>query len=332
MKRVTLTVACWAALLLSGGLSHAQVVVPCGGETPLKRHVVTTYFTVEQPASASDLPSLATFLPAEFSRRLSLLPRYSASNAGGVTVLPSSAIEPIAGENGARLIGQREDAQFVVTGRVIDTSVVSTRTNYSILDNAAYNGGTLNYIGPLGSFLGARFHTDPLERQFDFEVWVYDAFTGALMKRERFADVAKVTRPIAAVGAVGKAPLGSAAFWREEYGRMMDTLLDKAVGWVDGQLACQPYMTKVAQLDGGRIYLKGGDLDGLKVGDRLAIYKQRPLNTLRAAGSGHELGVPETFSGNAVVVQVQPAFAVAEVKSSRYKVEVGDILRFSERR
>lgn len=299
---------------------------------PVRRRLITTYFMVENPGAASDMPALATFLPAEFARRLAHLPRFAALDAGNVSVLPErTAPEPAAGAEVVREIGRRENAQFLVSGRVLDTSVTRTGIGYSVLNRDPGSHGTLNYNGPLAGFLGGSVRVEPKERQFDFEVWVYDAFTGALLARERFSGAGKISNN--RIGSNFQQALGSKAFWNTDYGNTMSQLINQAAGYIDQQLACIPYMARVALVEGARrLFFNGGGLDGLQVGDSLMIYKQRPLTRIRSVGSERELGVPEMLSGDATIVQLQPNFAIAEVRNVRFPVQAGDILRFIPQR
>jgi hypothetical protein len=298
---------------------------------PVKRRLITTYFMVENPSAASDMPALATFLPSEFARRLARIPRFAAFDTGNVSVLPERAApEPAAGAEVVREIGRRENAQFVISGRVLDTSVTRTGIGYSVLNRDPNSHGTLNYNGPLAGFLGGSVKVEPKERQFDFEVWVYDAFTGVLLARERFSDTGKISSN--RIGPGITQALGSKAFWRTDYGNTISQLINQATGYIDQQLACIPFMARVARVEGTRrLFFNGGGLDGLQIGDNLLIYTQRPLSTIRSAGNGRELGVPELLSGDATIVQLQPDLAIAEVRSSRFPVQAGDLLRFIPR-
>lgn len=299
---------------------------------PVKRRLVTTYFSVENVSAASDMPTLATFLPSEFARRLAGMPRFRAFDAGSVSVLPVRSMpEPAAGAEEVREIGRREDAQFVVAGRVMDTSITRSGIGYSLLNHDSNSHGSLNYDGPFAGFLGGSVKVEPKERQFDFEVWIYDAFTGSLLARERFSDTADTSNK--RIGSGLTQALGSKVFWQSDYGAMMSQLINQAASYIDQQLACIPFMARVARVEGKqRLYFNGGGLDGLHIGDSLLIYKQRPLTTIRAAGNGRELGVPEAVSGDATIVQLQPDFAIAEVRNARFPVQAGDLLRFMPRR
>jgi hypothetical protein len=313
--------------------AKAEPCCSCQQGQLLKRRLVATYFSVERPATAGDLSNLPIFFPSEFARRLGGNTGFSVRNAGNISVLPAGVQDPAAGGEVAREIGRREDAQFVLAGRVTDTSPRTSRTSFTALEHNPEYHGSLYYDGPLANFLGGNLHKEARLRQLEFDVWVYDALSGALLLNQHFAGTANVARGPVGFGAAEFDPLGSNGFWQSDYGRLFDQLLKQAVSSVDQQLACIPYTARVARVDGGtRLYLDGGGLDGLQVGDSLMIYKPSPLITLRSAGSGRELGVPETLIGDAVVVQVQPQFAIAETRNARQQVGVGDMLRFTSRR
>jgi hypothetical protein len=80
-------------------------------------------------------------------------------------------------------------------------------------------------------------------------------------------------------------------------------------------------------VDGDRIYLSAGALDGLAVRDRLVVYKPRPATEIRRI-DGEILGVPEQQLGDIEIEQVQPRFAVARLRGGKLKVDAGDWVRF----
>jgi curli biogenesis system outer membrane secretion channel CsgG len=57
-----------------------------------------------------------------------------------------------------------------------------------------------------------------------------------------------------------------------------------------GKLSERPWRTDVLKVDGGRLYLSGGASQGLKVGDRLAVYQ--PGETVRSAQTGFDITLP----------------------------------------
>ncbi|WP_024301842.1 flagellar assembly protein T N-terminal domain-containing protein [Pseudogulbenkiania sp. MAI-1] len=301
-----------------------QQCIQAGGRE-LRRRVVATYFNVERPADASDMPELATQLPVELARRLSAGGRFLASEAGRVSVLADPKLaEPQAGAEMVREIGRREGVQFVIGGRVLDTAPAASGLRASLFDGDHGGEQGVFYNGPFSGLLGGAVRYRPTVRQFDVEVWVYDALTGGLLVNHRLS-----TSGTGQVAPPAPRPFGSAAFWRSDYGRAVDQLLDRAVQQTADTLACIPFTARVARVEGGkRVYLDAGGLAGLAVGDRLLIYKPQPAAPLRGAGTAGELGIAEALSGTVVLTQVQPGLSIGVVQNARLGVEEGDYLRF----
>lgn len=307
-----------------GVLAGSLRCAPPGGKA-LRRRVVATYFDVERVADASDMPELAMQLPAELARRLSVGGPFMASAAGRLSVLTDPRLtEPQAGVETVREIGRREGAQFVLAGRVLDTAVSGSGVRVSLFDGDRGGEQAVFYNGPFSGLLGGAVRYRPTARQFDIEIWVYDALTGALLANHRLSGTGT-----GQVAPPAPRPFGSAAFWRSDYGRAVDKLLDQATGKVADTLACIPFAARVARVDAGkRVYLNAGGLSGLAVGDRLLVYKPQPASPLRGAGTVGELGIAEALSGTVVLTQVQPGLSIGVMQNARLAVEEGDYLRF----
>ncbi|BBH12167.1 hypothetical protein CH06BL_14150 [Chromobacterium haemolyticum] len=294
----------------------------------LRRKIVTTYFQVDRPAEASDMPELATGLPTELSRRLGANRMYSLLDANTVSVLPDSRVaEPAAGAEIARRIGQSEDAQFVVAGRVLATGATAKGLRKSLYEsNNTSQQGTF-YNGPFAGLFGGGVKYVPTERQFDAEVWVYDALTGALLARDRVSELAKGD-----VTPNPPRPFASAAFWQSDYGQAVNRALDQAVSRIGNVISCIPFSARIVKLvDARQVYINAGSLDGVAVGDKFLVYQRKSAQPVRDLISGRELGVLETLAGDVIISQVQPNFAVGAVQSQG-KVSEGDYVRFMPRR
>lgn len=325
----------------AGGLYHVKVAVntgdalnaprqgnaasscqPADGRV-FRRRLVTTWFAVKDPADASDLSALSSGLPGVLAERLARSRSLSVLNAGGVGVLPDPRMaDPHAGSDNVREIGARESAQFVVAGRVISTAVTSRFLRPTLFESNNTSQQGVYYSGPLSGILGGAVKYRPTERQFDMEVWLYDALSGAVLLNERMSVLARGN-----ILPDNPVPFASAAFWSSDYGRAIDPLFERAATTLENTIACIPFSAKVVEVEpGGRSYINAGSLDGLKVGDKLLLYKPRG----RAAGDQPGLGVPETLAGTVSIVQVQPGLAIG-VSEGR-AAESGDIVRYQPRR
>ncbi|WP_137009536.1 flagellar assembly protein T N-terminal domain-containing protein [Aquitalea aquatilis] len=306
---------------------NASCGMPAGRS--LRRKLLTTYFYVANPAEANDLQDLATALPGEMARRLRQQGPFDVRNASHLTVLSNMAAdEPVAGWDTVRELGRREDVQFVIAGRVLSTAVVGKSLRHTMYESNNTSQQGAYYIGPLAGLFGGAFKYTPSARQFDMELWVYDALTGAVLADQRFSRVAQ-----GKVVAQLPATFATTAFWQGDYGKAVDGLLDQASRQLVDLVSCIPLSAKVVKVEDGRqLFINVGGLDGMKVGDQMLLYKPRSAQILRSGGGVRELGVPEDLSGTISITQVQPNFSIAQVQSARLKVEEGDYVRFMTRR
>ena len=263
------------------------------------------------------------------ARRLRQQGPFDVRNASHLTVLSNMAAdEPVAGWDTVRELGRREDVQFVIAGRVLSTGVVGKSLRHTMYESNNTSQQGAYYTGPLAGLFGGALKYAPSARQFDMELWVYDALTGAVLADQRFSRIAqgKVVEQL-------PAPFASAAFWQGDYGRAVDGLLDQASRQLVELVSCIPLSAKVVKVEDGRqLFINVGGLDGMKVGDQMLLYKPRSAQILRSGGGVRELGVPEDLSGTISITQVQPNFSIAQVQSARLKVEEGDYVRFMTRR
>ncbi|MDF0604202.1 flagellar assembly protein FlgT [Neisseriaceae bacterium TC5R-5] len=317
-----------ATTVAAGAVSaeRSRCAMPPG--RALRRRLVTTYFQVDRPAEASDMPELATMLPTELARRLGHKPLFTVRDANTVSLLADGHIaEPAAGAEMARRIGQQEGVQFVVAGRVLSTSVTAkgVKTSWFESNNTSQQG--IFYNGPFAGLVGGAVKYVPTERQFDAEVWLYDGLTGALLARERVGDMVRgqVALPL-------PRPFASTAFWQTDYGGLVDKVLTQASERISELISCIPFAARVVKVNGKQVYLNAGLLDGLAVGDKLLLYKPQSAQLVRELVSGRELGIPEILTGDVTITQVQPNFAIGIAQLSGQKVEEGDYARFMPQR
>lgn len=295
----------------------------------LRRRVITAYFTVDRPAEASDLDALGIKLPHELAMRLSRQGgSISARDAGNVTVMPSGYLtDPNLGAAGVRQLAQSTDSQFVVTGRVLSTSVTDRSVRLSLFESNKTSDQGVYYSGPFSALTGGALKYRAVKRQFDMELWVFDGLTGTLLTNQRLSTVAggdvQPKQPL---------PFASAEFWESDYGENVSELLDQAVDSVVGTLSCIPFSARVLRVDKGRVYLDAGGMDGLQVGDKLMVYRPRIDESLQVPVSARLLGVPESLLGDVSVIQVQPNLSIAVPQGARSAVREGDILRFMPKR
>lgn len=289
----------------------------------LARRIVTSYFQLERPADASDLGSIAVWFPGELVRLFNLRRETQALYAGTMSIFPGGRmLEATAAADTVREIGRREGAQFVLAGRIIDTAVTRREPRVGVFGSGTPSGQGTYYTGPLAGLLGMSVRNVPVERRFEIEYWLYDTLSGGVLLRDNLRRVARGD-----VHAQSSRVFNVDAMVESEYGQAMGQVLEEVAAKVSAAVQCLPFATRVARVEGDKVYLSAGALDGLAVRDRLVVYKPRPATEIRRI-DGEVLGVPELQLGDVEIEQVQPRFAVARLRNGKLKVDVGDWVRF----
>lgn len=311
--------------LASGDHASTAIQTRCAsaGDRTLRRRVVTAHFQMDRTGEADDLDGIGLKLPNALAERLNRAGRQlTVRDAGDVTVMPNPYLtDPMMGAEGVRALAQAQDAQLVIAGRVVSTAVTDRSVRPWFYHSPYSEQPAVYYNGPLSTVTGGALRYRASARQFELELWIYDGLTGALLAQPRLSaeargDVIPDTR----------VPFASAAFWRTDYGKTVDSVLDRAVASVVDTIGCLPYSTRIVRVVGRQVYLDGGSMDGLQVGDRLVVYRPQLPESVRSLQGGQDLGVPESRIGEVTVVQVQPNLSV--VTADGLSVAAGDLVRF----
>ncbi len=289
----------------------------------LARRIVTSYFQLERPTDASDLGSIANWFPGELVRLFNLRRETQALYAGTMSVFPGGRmLEASTAADTVREIGRREGAQFVLAGRIVDTAVTRREPRVNVFGSGTPSGQGTYYTGPLSGLLGLSVRNVPVERRFEIEYWLYDTLSGGILLRDNLRRVARGD-----VHPQSSRVFNVDAMVESEYGQVMGLVLEEIAAKVSSAVQCLPFATRVARVEGDKVYLSAGALDGLAVRDRLVVYKPRPATEIRRT-DGEVLGVPELQLGDVEIEQVQPRFAVARLRNGKLKVDAGDWVRF----
>lgn len=83
-----------------------------------------------------------------------------------------------------------------------------------------------------------------------------------------------------------------------------------------------PRLGNVMKVDGRRVYISIGSMDGIEAGDVCVIYAEG--EPLYDPGSGTVVGVVEEKVAECVVQEAHERYAVAQLRQMKRKVEVGD--------
>ncbi|MFC3624971.1 flagella assembly protein FlgT middle domain-containing protein [Vogesella amnigena] len=307
-----------------GGASCQRSALPPGRF--LARRIVSTYFSVQQPAQASDLGGIASWFPSQLASKLNQQRDVQALDASQMSLFPQGQVqEPWQAVETVRDIGRRESVQFVLAGRIVDTAVTRKEPRPIAFDQRNDTDQGVYYTGPLSGLLGLSIQPVPVQRRLVVEYWLYDALSGGVLLREQLTREARGNVSMASMHLFDTGTLASS-----DYGRLIEQTMGEIAAKVRDTMQCLPFSSRVARVEGDKVYLEAGALDGLALRDRLLLYKPRPASEVRRM-DGQVLGVPEQVIGDLEIVQVQPRLAVGRMRNSSLKVEAGDWVRFPVR-
>jgi len=157
-------------------------------------------------------------------------------------------------------------AQFVVSGVIRDIGLADpTAWGSSIVDRMQRGIGISDN-----------------DRRFEVDLMVFDGFSGSVIYQNRFATSADWSPD-----GNGSGGFGSAGFEKSKWGSAVTEVMDQMAEEVDSALECQPFMTRIARVDGRKVTLESGATAGLRPGDELAVYRSRRY--FDALGSTPEL-------------------------------------------
>lgn len=308
----------------AGGASCQRSALPPGRF--LARRIVSTYFSVQQPTQASDLGGIASWFPSQLARKLNQQRDVQALDASQMSLFPQGQVqEPWQAVETVRDIGRRESVQFVLAGRIVDTAVTRKEPRPIAFDQRNDTDQGVYYTGPLSGLLGLSIQPVPVQRRLIVEYWLYDALSGGVLLREQLTREARGNVSMASMHLFDTGTLASS-----DYGRLIEQTVGEIAAKVRDTMQCLPFSSRVARVEGDKVYLEAGALDGLALRDRLLLYKPRPASEVRRM-DGQVLGVPEQVIGDLEIVQVQPRLAVGRMRNSSLKVEAGDWVRFPVR-
>jgi len=105
-------------------------------------------------------------------------------------------------------------------------------------------------------------------RNFVLDLYIFDAFTGALVWQKPFATAGRWNRPVHE-----KTGFGTALFWQQEFGQQLQSTLNEISDYIDETLMCEPFRSRITRAEGDSVWIGAGSLAGLKTGDRLSVYR-----------------------------------------------------------
>ncbi|WP_410497482.1 flagellar assembly protein T N-terminal domain-containing protein [Chitinibacter sp. S2-10] len=304
--------------------THAQRAPQCLG-AEYKRKILVSHFWMQRPGQAGDLDRFPEGLQQEMLRKLydsgGFLPQRAPSEA--VFDFQPQYVDPILQPERVRELARRFATQFVIGGIVRDISTSGERYMMSYGNDVRVGERKLELNIPYINFTQVGIKATPESRRFEYELFVFDGISGALINRHRLAG--KATGSVAQDNATS---MGTEGFKETDFGRLIEAKLVEGAAKVMQDVSCIPFSARVTRVEKGRVYFDAGTTSGLAVGDTLQAYRVMPGNLPLAAASfdpSMSLGLPEEMAGNLNVIQVQPLFSVGVMSGSA--VQVGDYVR-----
>lgn len=240
-----------------------QSVSQCGGEgvERLKKRVAVTGFPTLYPdqAKAGRIGDAGEMLPQLLQQQLVA--------GGGLQVFGATRSRmfidlqnaPTVQQGDNRLtnvldLAREMDVQFVLTGVIRDLGVADPSAwGTSVLDGMQRGMGLADQ-----------------RRRFAADLMIFDGFSGSPIHHQRFkttADWGADPGRLEGFGSVG--------FQQTAYGRSVKGVIREMARAVTAILACQPFITRIARVDGFSVTLESGAMAGLRAGDELTIYRSK---------------------------------------------------------
>jgi hypothetical protein len=156
-------------------------------------------------------------------------------------------------------------------------------------------------------------------RRFSMELFVHDGFSGELISQSNFA-----TEGDWNVASNQKIGFASQAFWKTNYGDAIHELIDEIAYYVDEQLQCQPFMTRISRVDGKNLQFKAGAASGIRPGDQFSVYRSFSFSDPYSKQQFELTNVKTALT----VSQVHPSFGTGtiEIEAGRINVQQDDLL------
>lgn len=148
------------------------------------------------------------------------------------------------------------DVQFIISGVIRDMSQrspIGPREPNIVID--AYHQLDRN---------NARNH-----RNFVYDVYIYDAITGALIHQQSFATSGIWNTRTSKIG------FATSAFWNQHYGKEVANLIRHSSLEIIKALECKPFSARITRAEQNRIWINAGGLSGLNPGDRLSVFRRQ---------------------------------------------------------
>lgn len=289
-------------------------VEPDNNACPVKysKSVLITAFHQEHPSSTrvGELSNVDTELATTLAERL--YPNYNLQIQTQPELLLASSNRLMSNHyelfNAVQQVANQYQAQYVLTGSIIDMSMVDPNGYYR---QNLLSRSTNRVTSTVKGWVGAD-PKDIRQRQFAFRLMMHDGVTGA-----RIFEKTYTTEGVWNASYAARTGFASPGFWKTDYGQATSELIDKAVADVGSKVHCQTFMAplKVSAYD-NNVYLLAGANSGVKVGDSFHVYAQgsAPFANIQHFGTMTLSPVSykklDTTEVKLTITQIYPSYSV----------------------
>jgi curli biogenesis system outer membrane secretion channel CsgG len=313
--------AAWLTILALGAVS-------AWGQAPQKKRVAVLDFDNAAVQSGISIPFIE-MTPPNIGKAAADLLITKLVQDGNVVVIERAAMDKVLAEQNLSNSGRTDPVTAARLGRIlgVDAIILGTITHYDYVDKTTGGGGGARFGGFGGSSMKTK-HDISARVQLDTRLVSPDT-----------AEVMAVSQGSGEVNRKGvKEDIRDSAQASMMTGNANNPTLNQCMDNAIAQLATQLEQTfpklppRTPVIDGlvadssesGQLVLNVGSHDGVKLGDRLQVW--RPGKEIHDPANGKLLMRNDTLLGEAVITTVNDISSIAQYKGSE-PVKVGDLAK-----
>lgn len=191
--------------------------------------------------------------------------------------------------------GEQQQAQYLLTGQLIDLSPAP--------------------VTGLNSF----FRVSPMKRHFAVNISVFDSYSGEQVFERLYRTEAEWP-----FERTERVDTSSANFWQSAYGYAIRLQTDQIAQDLDTALGCSATQARITEINGNRLKINIGSRNGVHKGDRVKL-----LHTTEFVDQSGNVAEMFTPSGMSLTVsQVYATYAIINIGSlnTASTIQVGDLV------
>ena len=306
-----------------GDIYHVEVEAQvmsgsqCDGQPSahLRKRVAFTAFPLATPGQASlgQWHDVSGKLSALLYTHLQHSPAVQPFAAHGQRLYPEGAssptlMDPASGLHKHLDIVREMGVQYVVSGVVREIAAEDTEGDGpSSFTQSLRKGATGWLFGNAGG-----------QRRMVVDLVVLDGFTGLPLLEQTFSWHGEWPLP-----AERRVEFGSSEFFATPFGGAAGAQIQEMARAVERAVRCQPFITRILQVDGRRVYVTGGAVEGLRPGDTLSVYVQG--DAFRTGARGFTLGNVRT---QVELSSVYPTYSegLLSGEADQFNIQAGEAL------